>query len=117
LYPDLVEFALSLPASYLVSKKGESKHLFREAMKGIVPEDILKRTDKIGAKTPDRQILKSLSSRESFISRISDSKLVKGVDLLAEDRTGISEDVHYIQMYWRIFNLFEWMSAHKINEY
>lgn len=116
LYPDLAEFALSLPAHYLVSDKGESKHLFRKAMKGIVPDAILNRRDKIGAKTPDREILSKLASRESFISRINSSGLVNGNRLLKEFKEGISSDSSYNQLYWRIFNLYEWMNAHNIKE-
>ena len=45
---DLAEFVLSLPESYLVSRDGETKYIFREAMRGIVPDEILNRRDKIG---------------------------------------------------------------------
>jgi len=117
LYPDLAEFVLSLPAHYLVPGSGESKHLFRKAMKGIVPDSILTRRDKIGAKTPDREILSKLSSRESFISGVNNSGLVKGDLLLKEFQKGISSSAQYNQLYWRIFNLYEWMNAHNIKEF
>lgn len=49
----LVEFALSLPASYLVSGAGVTKHVFREAMRGIIPDRVIDRNDKIGFAAPE----------------------------------------------------------------
>ncbi|MGY0217558.1 asparagine synthase (glutamine-hydrolyzing) [Endozoicomonadaceae bacterium StTr2] len=45
---DLAEFCFSLPEQFHVSKQGETKSVFRDAMKGIVPEKILDRKDKMG---------------------------------------------------------------------
>ncbi|MDF1502345.1 asparagine synthase (glutamine-hydrolyzing) [Roseisolibacter sp. H3M3-2] len=42
------EFLLSLPSEHLLSPDGERKHVFREAMRGILPEPIRARRDKIG---------------------------------------------------------------------
>lgn len=49
---DLAEFLLQMPEEYLISDRGSTKHLFREAMRGIIPEAVLNRTDKIGFDTP-----------------------------------------------------------------
>ena len=38
----------------------EEENIFREAMKGIVPEEIFNRKDKIGFETPEDKILKNL---------------------------------------------------------
>ena len=51
---DIVSFLLKLPERYLISDFGETKHIFRKAMEGIVPDRILKRKDKIGFKAPDQ---------------------------------------------------------------
>ena len=48
----LAHFALSLPESCLISARGERKHVLREAMRGIVPDAILDRRDKIGFAVP-----------------------------------------------------------------
>jgi asparagine synthase (glutamine-hydrolysing) len=45
---DFAEFLVSLPSEYLISPAGERKRVFREAMKGILPEAIRTRSDKIG---------------------------------------------------------------------
>lgn len=54
---ELVEFLLSLPEEYLISNRGVTKSIFREAMRDIVPEQILNRKDKIGFETPGKQLL------------------------------------------------------------
>lgn len=51
----MAEFLLSLPESYLISDTGETKSVFRAAMRGIVPDSILDRKDKIGFATPEGQ--------------------------------------------------------------
>jgi len=53
---DMVNLLLSMPEEFLVSSSGQTKSVFRSAMRGIVPEDILLRKDKIGFATPRRLI-------------------------------------------------------------
>lgn len=60
LTPDLVHAAFSLPGDYLISKDGVSKAVFRSAMRGMVPDSILDRKDKIAFSTPEPQWLMAL---------------------------------------------------------
>ena len=57
LITDLAEFLLTLPEQFLLPNEGTTKYIFREAMKGIVPQQILKRKDKIGFETPERNLI------------------------------------------------------------
>lgn len=57
----MAAFCLSLPEHYLVDDQGCSKSVFRRAMRGIVPDAILDRRDKIGFATPERQWLETLA--------------------------------------------------------
>lgn len=50
----LVDFMLSQPEDYLVSPQGETKALLRAAMRGVVPDVVLDRRDKIGFATPEK---------------------------------------------------------------
>lgn len=50
----LADFLLTLPEEYLVASNGQTKHLLRRAMRGLVPEEVLFRRDKIGFATPER---------------------------------------------------------------
>ena len=49
----LAEFALSLPDDFLIGPDGTTKTLLRAAMRGVVPDLILDRRDKIGFVTPE----------------------------------------------------------------
>jgi asparagine synthase (glutamine-hydrolysing) len=51
---DIANFLLSLPENYLISQQGETKSVFRAAMRGIVPDEVLDRRDKIGFETPEK---------------------------------------------------------------
>ena len=60
LTPALVTFVSSLPEEYLIAADGTSKAVFRHAMRGIVPDVILDRQDKIGFATPESHWLRAL---------------------------------------------------------
>jgi asparagine synthase (glutamine-hydrolysing) len=53
----LVEFTLGLPSDYKISN-GWTKHVLRESMKGILPEEIRSRTDKLGFVTAEEEWIK-----------------------------------------------------------
>lgn len=53
---DLVEFVLSLPAEYKIYK-ATTKRILRDAMVGLVPEEILTRKDKKGFPAPEKKWL------------------------------------------------------------
>lgn len=55
----LVEFALSVAPEYKI-RNGWTKNIVREGMKGIIPEKIRKRRNKIGFEVPQEKLLKSL---------------------------------------------------------
>ena len=57
--PALAELALSLPDSYLVGDDGTTKRIFKEAVRGLVPEPIRCR-EKVGFAIPDRLWARSL---------------------------------------------------------
>lgn len=58
---EMAEFLLSVPEPFLVSPQGETKSIFRAAMRGIVPDDILDRRDKIGFATPEKDWLAGMA--------------------------------------------------------
>ena len=53
---EMAEYCLALPEEYLVTRDCLTKAVFRKAMRGIVPDAILDRRDKIGFATPGRQL-------------------------------------------------------------
>ena len=50
---ELVEFACSLPDEILIRSDGTLKSVLRDALRGLVPDPILDRRDKIGFETPE----------------------------------------------------------------
>ena len=57
--PELAEFALSLPSSYLIRGPASTKAVFREAMRGVVP-DAIRLRPKVGFTTPEKNWLTAL---------------------------------------------------------
>jgi asparagine synthase (glutamine-hydrolysing) len=107
----MAEFLLSLPEEYLISKSGETKHVFRAAMRGIVPDAILDRRDKIGFSTPEKDWLLhlALQAREWLKEDL-------GLGFLRQDRI-ISEfdaiiagTVPFSWQAWRWINFSRWYS-------
>jgi asparagine synthase (glutamine-hydrolysing) len=68
---------LSLPEAYLLSDSGETKSVFRSAMRGIVPDEILDRRDKIGFETKDQSWLRQiLTSGRDFLAPIEQLEFI-----------------------------------------
>jgi asparagine synthase (glutamine-hydrolysing) len=64
LTPSIVEFVLSLPEEYIIGDDGGSKSIFREAMRGLTPDAILDRRDKLGFDTPEKKWMLEPASRK-----------------------------------------------------
>ena len=62
----IVEFLFSLPFLYKITEQGKTKQILRDAMYGIVPKAILKRTVKIGVNTPVNSLSKVLQNSQSW---------------------------------------------------
>jgi asparagine synthase (glutamine-hydrolysing) len=107
----IAEFVLSLPEDYLIAKDGETKSVFRAAMRGIVPDAVLDRRDKVGFETPMGDWV-----REGLISQTSkqESRLVSGLDFIKpnELRAILAEVVDGKRLCtpkdWRLINLMVW---------
>lgn len=110
LTPDFADLLLSMPESFLISDTGETKSIFRAAMRGIVPDEILDRRDKIGFATPEKNWLLALSSSlRPCLSRSNDltpflknNSLLEAFDSIVEGRTPFSWQL------WRWVNFIRW---------
>ncbi len=115
LTPELASFALSLPHHFLVSSTGETKHVFRHAMKGIVPDEVLFRRDKIGAATPEYNLLVELRKRSvAWKDAVSSCKLVDSDGFFFLFDSLLSDRRQFNQIGWRMFNLFQWIALKNI---
>ncbi|ROT44014.1 asparagine synthase (glutamine-hydrolyzing) [Pusillimonas sp. NJUB218] len=103
------ELLLSLPEHYLISLGGETKSVFRAAMRGIVPDEILDRKDKVGFQTPEQLWLTSMSGtvREWLRADIGlpfldQAAILREFDEIIGGRKAFSWQV------WRWINFIRW---------
>jgi asparagine synthase (glutamine-hydrolysing) len=62
LTPAIAEFAAGLPDHHLIGADGTGKLVLRQSLRGLVPDPILDRRDKIGFNTPESSWLIALGS-------------------------------------------------------
>tara|TARA_R110000772_G_scaffold162096_1_gene273270 strand:- start:8031 stop:9938 length:1908 start_codon:yes stop_codon:yes gene_type:complete len=108
----LVELVLSFPEEFLVSKDGATKHIFKEAMRGIVPDEILDRKDKVGFTTPEYSWMQSL--RAEITDQIVNNKAPDFVEkelLLEEIDAVLDGDKPFGWHVWRKVNYMKWYSS------
>jgi asparagine synthase (glutamine-hydrolysing) len=118
LTPQFAEFILSLPEDYLISGKGTSKAVFRKAMRGIVPDSILDRKDKIGFQTPEQSWLVSL---QPWIERIIEQDTLDRIPalnagIIREEWRAIKHGRRRADaQLWRWLNVGRWAELKEIN--
>jgi asparagine synthase (glutamine-hydrolysing) len=61
LTPALAEFAARMPDDYLIAPDGTGKLVLRQSLRGLVPDPVLNRRDKIGFATPEPAWLRTLA--------------------------------------------------------
>jgi asparagine synthase (glutamine-hydrolysing) len=114
---ELATFLLSLPEEYLVTDEGLTKAIFRNAMRGLVPEPVLNRTDKIGFETPEKEwFLNNSNLVEKFIFDSSNSILI--------DKNGLYNNWSKIKkgqkkfdwFIWRCINYLHWKDLFNVLE-
>lgn len=104
---ELVEYTLRLPEQHLVGDDGASKNILRRAFRGLVPDEILDRRDKIGFVTPEDDWMTDLSSADSDPLRgLLASNAAGGprVDVESDAALGLTSRER-----WRILNLRRWV--------
>lgn len=106
---DMADLLLSLPESYLISPQGETKHVFRAAMRGIVPDDVLDRRDKIGFSTPEQEWLSSMArTAEGWLRDSPDLPLIRKDEMLKEFARIVSGERRFSWQAWRWINFARW---------
>jgi asparagine synthase (glutamine-hydrolysing) len=112
--PRLVEYVASLPIDLKIGD-GWTKRVFREAMRGILPEEIRCRRSKIGFETPQRKWfigelgdkLEALLSDQMIASEFVNAQAVLELLQNARRKKKISKlDAEFI---WRCINLELWL--------
>lgn len=102
---------LSLPEHHLASETGETKSVFCAAMRGIVPDEILDRRDKVGCDTPKREwmrhrVLSGVAAKGRTESVALD--LIRSTEMIQTVTQAFDSDKPFNWQVWRIFNLLAW---------
>lgn len=108
----IVEFAFSIPTTF-VHRQGVTKRVLREAMRGIVPDAILDRRDKIGFEPPQAAWLSGPSgmslAREILLDDRARARGLYDLQAIGDDiRAGSWRDHHAI---WRALSVELWLHA------
>ena len=113
----LAEFVYSLPEEYLIDQEGQSKTIFREAMRGIVPDVILDRRDKIGFATPEYKWLGLLNEWVSTTLPKSEKlPMLNRYAVEAEWQEILKEEKTFGWHIWRMLNFIRWCDSNEISE-
>lgn len=117
LTPDLINFIFSLPEEHIVDIQGNTKSVFRRAMQGLVPEPILRRRDKIGFSTPEKNWLTELSPWVDQVLNRNTSQSIPALkmDIVREEWRSVSAGRRPFNFrIWRWINLICWSERHSI---
>ena len=111
----LVEFCFSLPSSLKI-QDGMGKWILRNSMKGILPEDVRMRKEKVGFNAPShtwfrkesRMKLKRLLSSKEFRSR----GLLRSENVLRIFDDHLANRANHQMVLWQILNLELWFQKY-----
>jgi asparagine synthase (glutamine-hydrolysing) len=108
----LVDSVLSFPEDMLLDEAGTTKSILRQALRGLVPDSVLARRDKIGFETPEEAWL---GSQRTFLAdAVRTAPSIGFLDSAAVaagiDGSGPAARVIPAGLTWRLFNLYRWAS-------
>lgn len=106
----IVEYAFSLPTTQKISD-GWTKWMLRQAVVGIVPDEVRWRKDKLGFPTPEASWLRQ--GKEKITKLLSgDALSAEFIDprfMLDNLDTLVSQDAEAVPEVWRVINLELWL--------
>jgi asparagine synthase (glutamine-hydrolysing) len=107
----LVEFVFTLPEHFLIPDDGTNKSVLRAALRGLVPDAILDRRDKVAFATPEHRWLKRI---DGWVTGVLASEAARAIPVLRSEallsewsavRAGRRPFGWHI---WRWLNLIRW---------
>jgi asparagine synthase (glutamine-hydrolysing) len=106
---EMAEFLLSLPEHYLLGPNGETKRIFRAAMRGIVPDVILDRRDKIGFQTPEREWLHDQQKMiDQWLTAAEKLPMIDAARSRQQVRRIVSGETGFESRAWGLINFCRW---------
>ena len=106
---DFVNLLLGMPEDFLISQHGQTKHVFRQAMHGIVPDDIINRKDKIGFSTPEYEWFLNISDNlKIYLNSDFDIPFINRDNVLIGFESMLAGKSRFSWQIWRWVNFIKW---------
>jgi asparagine synthase (glutamine-hydrolysing) len=114
---DMVNLLLSMPENFLISNKGQTKNVFRAAMRGIVPDQILDRKDKIGFATPELNLLSGMyKQKNKWLKNYGSIPFTDQEKIVKELEFALSGKIKYSWQIWRFVNFASWIAGSRLSD-
>lgn len=111
---NLIEYVFNIPSVYKIHK-GWSKYLLREAMKGVIPDEIRIRTDKIGFATPEYEWMFAMKDKIYYYLTDDLNEYFNVNDFKNELYNILIKQVKFgITNIWRFINLAVWKKVYEL---
>lgn len=112
------ELVLSLPEDYLIAPDGTRKAVLRTAMRGVVPDVILDRRDKIGFQTPESGLIAGAGAWAAKVLRSDTAERTTGIRREDAKRAAVSIESgtrdESIPL-WRWLNVIRWADLFQVS--
>lgn len=113
----LVEYSFSLPSDQKV-RNGVTKYIYRNAMKGVLPEIIRNRKSKLGFVTAEpfwlsgelKDLFIDTFENNNDLSMFIDMKFIK-----SEFYKFQNDKKHFNTLFWRTFNFIKWYNIYNVS--
>ena len=111
---EIAEFLLSLPETYLLGPDGETKRIFRAAMRGLVPDEILDRRDKIGFQTPETDWLRNQNNKtQEWLLSAESLPFLKAKECRDKVKLVLGKNNTFRPQIWRLINFCRWVELNR----
>jgi asparagine synthase (glutamine-hydrolysing) len=111
----IAEFGLSASAE-LLYRDGVTKRVLRDAMRGLVPDTVLDRRDKIAYETPEERWLSSHEGRSWIADVLLDPSSGTGIDREEVEKDLAKSSWRDVGAIWRAVNVELWLRAWSSNQ-
>ncbi len=108
----LAEFSFTLPDRFLVDDAGGGKSLLREAVRGLVPDAVIDRRDKVGLAVPVADWLLRSGEVRRYLDQAAELPCVDRSALqsrIASANTSQGRTPENVMMLWRVAGLAQWV--------
>ncbi len=121
LTPALADQVLALPESYMIGEDGRlfTKRVLRSAARGLVPDEVLERQDKLGYTTPEASMLVYLGPWVKEVLAALPDDLSQPVDATAAlgRWAAVMAGAQPVKSDWRLANFVRWSQLMDVASY